>query len=319
MTSSELEHRVSSADLISALAARAPEIGGNDGGWPGLTLYRFTEPMAPAWEEIQSLSLGIVAQGSKAVIVDGKRYLYDPFHYLVLSGNVHFQAEVLRASAREPFLAFVLEIDPALVRKVSTDMLGRRSGAFDPAAEHGEADRCVVSPLDPELMAAVLRFLRSLDSGADRRVMAPICVEEMVYRVLRREQFSRMLHIAARQTSHSSISAALTFARAHYAEPLTVNDLARQAALSPSAFSTLFREITGRPPYRFLKEYRLDRARELLVDHRRSVAETSRHVGYASVSHFIKEFRNRFGVTPKAYADARDVEAELRRLRSRAE
>lgn len=97
MTTSELEHRVSSADLISALAARAPETGGNDGGWPGLTLYRFTEPTAPAWEEIQSLSLGIVAQGSKAVIVDGRRYVYDPFHYLVISSNLHFQAEVLQA------------------------------------------------------------------------------------------------------------------------------------------------------------------------------------------------------------------------------
>ncbi|WP_420540607.1 AraC family transcriptional regulator [Nonomuraea angiospora] len=82
-----------------------------------------------------------------------------------------------------------------------------------------------------------------------------MCVEEMVYRVLSREQFSRMLHIAARQTSHNPISAVLTFARAHYAEPLTVNDLAKQVALSPSAFSALFREVTGRTPYQFLKEY----------------------------------------------------------------
>ncbi|GGK87647.1 transcriptional regulator [Sphaerisporangium melleum] len=314
MSASEIEHRVSSADLVSALEARAREIGGNDGGWPGLTLYRYIEPTAPAWEEIRSLSLGIVAQGSKAVIVDGARYVYDPFHYLVLGSNLHFQAEVLQAGPCEPFLSFVLEIDPALVRKVSTDMLGRRSATSAAVAEQEGADRCVVSPLDPELMAAVLRFLRSLDSQADRRVLAPMCVEEMVYRVLRREQFARMLHIAARQVSHDTISAALTFARAHYAEPLTVNDLARQAALSPSAFSALFREVTGRTPYRFLKEYRLDRGRELLVDRGMGVAEASRQVGYASVSHFIKEFRNRFGVTPRAYVDAHNVAAELRRM-----
>ncbi|WP_433510406.1 AraC family transcriptional regulator N-terminal domain-containing protein [Nonomuraea sp. CA-143628] len=319
MTTSEIEHRESSADLISVLDARTPKTGGNDGGWPGLTLYRFTEPVAPAWEEIQSLSLGIVSQGSKAVIVDGSRYVYDPFHYLVLGGNLHFQAEILQASPREPFLSFVLEIDPALVRKVSTDMLGRRPSAFGAVSEPGEADRCVVSPLDPELMAAVLRFLRSLDSGADRRVLAPMCVEEMVYRVLRREQFSRMLHLAARQAARTPISAALTFARAHYAEPLTVNDLAKQVALSPSAFSALFREATGRTPYRFLKDYRLDRARELLVDRRMTVSEVSRHVGYASVSHFIKEFRNRFGDTPAAYVDAHNLEAELRRMRSDVE
>jgi AraC-type transcriptional regulator N-terminus len=78
VAASEIEYRLSSIDLVSALTARTPDTGGNDGGWPGLTLYRFTEPTAPSWEEIQSLSLGIIAQGSKAVLVDGQRYVYDP-------------------------------------------------------------------------------------------------------------------------------------------------------------------------------------------------------------------------------------------------
>jgi hypothetical protein len=118
VTAAEIEHRMSSTDLVAVLAGRMPRIGGNDGGWPGLTLYRFTTPMAPSWEEIRSLSLGIVAQGRKAVHVDGERYVYDPFHYLVLTSNLHFQAEILQAAPAEPFLSFVLEIDPALVRKV---------------------------------------------------------------------------------------------------------------------------------------------------------------------------------------------------------
>jgi AraC-like DNA-binding protein len=315
VTASEIQYRVSSTDLVSTLTARTPGIGGNDGGWPGLTLYRFTEPMAPSWEEIQSLSLGIVAQGSKAVLMEGERYVYDPFHYLVLSRNLHFQAEILQASAEEPFLSFVLEINPALVRKVAAEIADRPTGGLSPAAEDDQAEPGVVSPLDPELMAVVLRFLRSLDSDTDRRVLAPMYVEEIVYRVLRREQFARMLRIAARQSSGTPISAALTFARTHYAEQLTVDDLARQVALSPSAFSRLFREVTGRTPYQFLKEYRLDRARELLLDGRSSVATVSRHVGYANVSHFIREFRARYAMTPGAYVNERYLDARLRGLR----
>jgi AraC-like DNA-binding protein len=314
VTTSEIEHRVSSADLVAALAARAPAIGGNDGGWPGLTLYRFTEPTAPTWEEIRSLSLGIIAQGSKAVHAEGERYVYDPFHYLVLAGDLHFQAEILRASGERPFLSFVLQIDPALVRKVSAEMVGPRVGGAQPAGEP-LAGAGVVSPLDPELMAAVLRFLGALDSAPDRRVLAPMCVEEMVYRVLRREQFARLLRVAAEQSAGHPVSAAVAFLRAHYAEPITVDDLARQAALSPSTFSARFRRTTGATPYRFLKDYRLDRARDLLVDPRTGVAEVARRVGYESVSHFIKQFRGRFGVTPRAYADEQQLAAELRRLR----
>ena len=205
--------------------------------------------------------------------------------------------------------------EPALVRKGAAEIAGPPAGGLPPAAEDDQTEPGVVSPLDPELMAVALRFLRSLDSDTDRRVIAPRYVEEMVYRVLRREQFARMLRIAARQSSGTPISAALTFARTHYAEPLTVDDLARQVALSPSAFSRLFREVTGRTPYQFLKEYRLDRARELLLDGRSSVAAVSRHVGYANVSHFIREFRARYAMTPGAYVNGQYLDARLRGLR----
>jgi AraC-like DNA-binding protein len=56
---------------------------------------------------------------------------------------------------------------------------------------------------------------------------------------------------------------------------------------------------------------RLERARELLVDGNLTVARVSKEVGYASVSHFIAEFRGRFGVTPRAYCDAQAVHREL--------
>ena len=48
---------------------------------------------------------------------------------------------------------------------------------------------------------------------------------------------------------------------------------------------------------------RLDRARELLADGQLTVTRISKEVGYASVSHFISEFRGRFGVTPRACYD----------------
>src|SRR5579862_7149113 len=149
-----------SGDLVAELAAAAAQIGANTGLWPGLTIYRFTGPAGPTWEEIQSLSLCIVAQGRKAVVVDGERHLYDPFHYLVLSSHLHFQAEILEATIGRPFLSFVLQIDPALVRQVSSDMLERRTTAFrSPREQAGQ--QAYVSALDFDLIGVVLRFLRA--------------------------------------------------------------------------------------------------------------------------------------------------------------
>jgi AraC-like DNA-binding protein len=293
--------------------AGSSEASPNTGTWPGLTVYRFTAPTGPSWEEIQSLSLCVVAQGRKAVTVDGQTYLYDPFHYLVLSSHLHFQAEILEASPSLPFLSFVLQIEPALVRRVSSDMLERRTTAFRsrPGEAQAPESQALVSALDQELLGAVLRFLRAVGRDTDRRVLAPLYLQEMVFRVLQREQFARLLSIAAAQAATNPVSAVLDYVRAHLSEPLTVADMAEQVSLSPSAFAHLFRDVTGRSPYQFLKEMRLDQARELLVDGNLAVARISKEVGYASVSHFISEFRGRFGVTPRAYSDMNALNREL--------
>jgi hypothetical protein len=97
MTSGYLPSTIDAGDLVAELASMATQAGANTGLWPGLTVYRFTAPAGPTWEEIQSLSLCIVAQGRKAVTVGGETYLYDPFRYLVLSSHLHFQAEILEA------------------------------------------------------------------------------------------------------------------------------------------------------------------------------------------------------------------------------
>jgi len=312
MASGYLPSPANSGDLIAELAARAPKVGANSGLWPGLTIYRFTGPVGPSWEEIQSLSLCIVAQGRKSVTVDGMTYSYDPFHYLVLGSHLHFQAEILEASVSRPFLSFVLQIDPALVRQVSSDMLERRTTAFRSRdAQAQPAEPGCVSALDQDLLGVVLRFLRAVGTGTDRRVLAPLYLQEMVYRVLQREQYARLLSLAAAESASNPVSAVLEYVRSHLSELLTVADMADLVRLSPSAFAHLFRDVTGRSPYQFVKEMRLDRARELLVDGDFTVARISKEVGYASVSHFISEFRGRFGVTPRAYYDAHALHREL--------
>jgi AraC-like DNA-binding protein len=306
-----LEERITSGDLVAELLKRAPERGANTGLWHGLTLYRFTAPVAPAWEEVQSLSLCVVAQGRKCVTVDGEHYHYDPFHYLVLNSNLHFTAEIVEASVAKPFISFVLQIDPAIVRKVSVEMLDRRGASTPSPRRSADEGQAFVSALDSDLMGSVLRFVRAIGTGPDRRVLAPVYLQEIVYRVLRADQYARLLRIAADQEHNDPIAKVIRYAREHLSDPLTVADLAEHAALSPSAFTALFRETTGTSPYQFVKEMRLSRARDLLVQGNGTVAGISRAVGYPNPSHFINEFRKRFGLSPRAYCDFTSLTTDL--------
>ena len=315
MLSDPAEDDVASNDLAEELLARSFGDGANVGLWPGMTIYRYVEPTVPKWDEIQSLSVCIVAQGRKAVTADGHHYVYDRYQYLVLRSNLHFQSQILDATPDKPFLAFVLQIDPAVVRKVSAEMVGRRGVADHPTAPTESQDQSVVSELDDELMSAVLRFMRSLTADSDRRVLAPLYLQELVYRILQRDRFSKLLLIAGQQDDGNSVAAALNYINAHLSEPLTVEILAGQVNLSSSAFSRRFRELTRRSPYQFVKETRLERARELLLERRLRVSDVSVAVGYASMSHFTKEFRARFGTTPREYADAEGLSRDLRAAR----
>ncbi|MGH3555938.1 MAG: AraC family transcriptional regulator [Mycobacterium sp.] len=298
-----LEERLAGGDIIAEMSQKAPNPGPNTGSWPGLTLYRFTAPQAPQWDEVRSLSFCFVAQGRKAVYANGTQYRYDPFNYFVCNRGMQFQAEILEASIEKPFLSFVLQIDPTVVRQVAADMRDCDTTVFRKAVAAPPPPDAYVSPLDQNLMGAILRFLRSVDTGADRRVLAPMYLQEIVYRVLQAEQCQRLIDSASSEIDSNPVSAAVEYVHARMDEPVTVNDLAAHVCMSPSAFAHLFRESIGVSPYQFVKSVRLDRARVLLVEDGLSVNEAARKVGYSSLSHFINEFKRRYGVTPRGYVD----------------
>jgi AraC-like DNA-binding protein len=160
-----------------------------------------------------------------------------------------------------------------------------------------------VTPFDQNLMGAVLRFLRALNTEADRRVLAPIYLQEMVYRVLQTEQCTRLAEAAMQESDTNPVSAAIAYIQEDLTRPLSVSDLAEVVAMSQSAFAHLFKSVTGVSPYQFVKRLRLDQARVLLVEEGRSVSEAAAMVGYSSLSHFINEFKRHFGVTPRIYTE----------------
>ncbi len=82
--------------------------------------------------------------------------------------------------------------------------------------------------------------------------------------------------------------------------PPTILDLAQRAGLNHNQLINGFRQIFGQTPFEYLRILRLERARELIVSRERNVTEAAYEVGYSSLSHFTKNFRQEFGITPKA-------------------
>jgi AraC family transcriptional regulator, alkane utilization regulator len=84
-------------------------------------------------------------------------------------------------------------------------------------------------------------------------------------------------------------------------EPWTVDDLARVATMSRSAFSERFRSLVGEAPMRYLSGLRLARAAQLLRSTDTTVAEIARRVGYGSEEALSRAFKLRFGGAPSVF------------------
>ncbi len=98
---------------------------------------------------------------------------------------------------------------------------------------------------------------------------------------------------------------------ARYAEPLDVDDLAREAGLSRAHFSSEFRRAFGETPHAYLLTRRLERAAALLRTTDHSVTDICMAVGLSSLGSFTTSFRRLFGLSPTAYRAACPPAADL--------
>lgn len=86
----------------------------------------------------------------------------------------------------------------------------------------------------------------------------------------------------------------------NYDKPLTLDELSNLVNISTSYLSSIFKEVTGTSPIKYLLNIRITKAEEL-IDDGYSITETSQLVGFNDVFYFSKCFKNKIGVSPTEY------------------
>lgn len=94
---------------------------------------------------------------------------------------------------------------------------------------------------------------------------------------------------------------ALAMIARYYMQNKTVKGLAAEIGLSRYHFARLFHRETGFTPSDYLNCYRLEAARTLLSTTDKSIRQIARSVGIPNVENFSKQFRQRHGLSPRAY------------------
>lgn len=95
----------------------------------------------------------------------------------------------------------------------------------------------------------------------------------------------------------------LTYIYENYAEPVTLEDIAKAADISRSEAGRCFQTYMGCSPVAMLIQYRLQIARQLLREQTQTLQQISYACGFNSVNYFSRQFKKRYGYAPSQKSD----------------
>ncbi len=99
-----------------------------------------------------------------------------------------------------------------------------------------------------------------------------------------------------------SIRSAIRYMEEYYMEPITLEEIAGYVGVTPQHFSKMFKKEMGINYIEWLTNYRMDIAKELLMEGKNAIKEICYQVGYSDPNYFSRIFKKVVGVSPKEYA-----------------
>lgn len=237
-------------------------------------------------------SLCIVAQGAKVLMLGRDVFEYDPSRMLVFTVDLPVAGQVTRASRADPFLGFRLDLSAERVAELAARVYPQRVPASS------ESSGLFVGQTTDAIVGAAGRLLELMGQPEEVDLIGPLVVDEILIRLLRTPVGPRVAQIGRAESGVHRIGRAVSWIREHFAQPITVEDMAAAAGMRASSFHQRFKTVTTMSPLQYQKALRLHEARRLMLFHGLDAGGAAYRVGYLSASQFSREYTRLFGSAP---------------------
>ncbi|BFI60849.1 AraC family transcriptional regulator [Yersinia pseudotuberculosis] len=282
-------------DIQAQMADKIARLAQGDGLTPstvsGVKILYSTvhQPRTPV---MYTPSVVIIFQGHKVGYLGSKVFQYDPKNYLILSVPLPFECETF-ASLEIPLAGISIQVDSQMLQDLMMTM-----GDDELEKPPGNTSGVNSAPLTEEMLCATERLLDVMSIARDARVLGPQIVREILYYVLCGSCGGALQALVNRHGHFNQITKTLRRIENHFADNLSVEQLAAEVNMSVSAFHHNFKAVTNTSPLQYLKSYRLHRARMMMLHDGLKASTAAIKVGYESASQFSREFKRYFGHTP---------------------
>ncbi len=192
----------------------------------------------------------------------------------------------------------IVTLEPAAVDRFASAELGMllSETQFEDLPQFSDADLCQAGVMLRDSIRA-----GDLTSTVMFEAMARVFLVKLLQKYGQRRP--EEIALSARFTS-AHYRRVLAFVRERVDRTITVEDMAREVAMSPSHFARVFKEVVGRTPMQFVMSYRIEQALRMMEDARAPLGRIALECGFADQAHFTRSFKQLIGTTPSAHRAA---------------
>jgi AraC-like DNA-binding protein len=278
--------------LAHLLAGYTPHDGGFPLPLPGTHAIRFSRMSSEPMYATVGPCVCVVAQGAKAVMLGSEVFEYDVARMLVFAVDLPVSGQVTRASRKDPYLCFRLDLDSARIAELAARVYP--NGVPKTTDNRG----LYVGRATEGIVEAIAHLLELIAHPEDADLLGPLVVDEILIRLLRTPIGPRVAQIGQPRSGVHRIAEAVSWIRANFTQPITVDEMAASVHMSASSFHQRFKAVTSMSPLQYQKVLRLHEARRLMLFQDMDASAACQRVGYLSASQFSREYARFFGNAP---------------------
>jgi len=253
------------------------------------------------WHWHEEIEIILAVEGDTLVLCDEAEFLLHAGEMIFVNTNVLHKLK--RGQKGVPCRINSLLFSPEFISGFPQSIIQQRYIA--PLVRCSQLSEVLLSPGVPWQAEAISHFQNAFEAFSSDRYGYEILVQVNLMRlllVLLENQQDRICETALTQNKDAiRIKQMLGFIHEHYAEPLTVSQIAAASSISESECYRCFRKVLDSSPIDYLLQYRIRAAAGMLSGSGKSISDICFATGFNSPSYFAKVFRQELLVSPRKY------------------
>ncbi len=233
---------------------------------------------------------------------DEKPFEFVPSESLVLPPNTTIHIDFPDAKLNEPTKCMTVELPLSRI----DDIVARMNEHLPRSKTSGEWEYDASSSVHFSNTESVDLLIRKLfhiftEEHNQRDLLVDMNTSELIVHMLQTESRNLLLKNYKKHVTKSGLAAAIEYINNNLDRSISIKKLAEIACMSKASFYRYFNSEFGISPIDYINQERVKKACNLLKNENLNVTDVSFQLGYSSLSHFIKLFKEQTGTTPKQY------------------